>query len=82
VVGTSATIDVFENEATVSEVPPTATVGLTPVGLKFEPVRVSLPVVKFTVASSITGVWAWLTSGAERISIRMPIFPADDVFTL
>jgi hypothetical protein len=82
VVGTSATIDVFENEATVSEVPPTVTVGLTPVGLKFEPVRVSLPVVKFTVASSTTGVCAWLTSGTERTNNKAPILPADDLFNL
>jgi hypothetical protein len=75
-------IDVFENEATVSEVPPTVTVGATPVGLKFEPARVILPVVKFTVASSITGVCAWLTSGTQRISNRAPILPADDVLNL
>jgi hypothetical protein len=37
--GTSNAIAVFVNEYTVREVPPTVTVGATPVGLKFEPTR-------------------------------------------
>lgn len=37
--GTSTTIDMFVNEYTVRDVPPTITVGATPVGLKFEPTR-------------------------------------------
>jgi hypothetical protein len=37
--GTSTTIAVFVNEYTVREVPPTVTVGATPVGLKWEPTR-------------------------------------------
>jgi hypothetical protein len=49
VVGTAATIAVFEKVDTVREVPPTVIVGATPVGLKFEPARVRLPVVKFIV---------------------------------
>jgi hypothetical protein len=37
--GTSTTIDMFVNEYTVRDVPPTITVGATPFGLKFEPTR-------------------------------------------
>jgi hypothetical protein len=37
--GTSTTIDVFVNEYTVRDVPPTVTVGATPFVLKFEPAR-------------------------------------------
>jgi hypothetical protein len=37
VFGTSISIVVFVKEYTEREVPPTVTVGATPVGLKFEP---------------------------------------------
>jgi hypothetical protein len=73
--GTSTTIVVFVNEFTVLDVPPTVTVGATPFGLKFEPDRVICPPVRLTTASLITGVCAWLTSGATRISNRMQSLP-------
>jgi hypothetical protein len=38
--GTATTTSVFVNEDTLREVAPTVTVGATPDGLKFEPVRV------------------------------------------
>jgi len=75
--GTPTISVVFVNEYTVREVPPTATVGATPVGLKFEPAREMVLLVKLTVASAITGVWAWLMKGAERINNRVRNRPAD-----
>jgi hypothetical protein len=82
VVGTCTTIVVFVKEPTVLDVPPTVTVGATPLGLKFEPDRVMAPLARLTVAYTIEGVCAWLTTGATRISNRMHNRPADVVLKL
>ena len=73
--GTPTISVVFVNEYTVREVPPTATVGATPVGLKFEPAREMLLFAKLTVASAITGVWAWQTKGADSATGRRIVRP-------